>query len=184
MNVHELPEAVNKDTFNILRATPNSTISLVVEPRVTFFGKGWSAGFRHTTEPSPSGRPYIGYSGLYYRPVVARAQELLVGAMVTASSWTTLPWSSLSYQDFVYLDPPYVGSGDVGYGEIDHGLLLDVLVGSSFRWVLSGYDSTLYRERLGPPDAVRVRATGMCASGKGHNQTGEKRTECVWIHLP
>lgn len=51
---------------------------------------------------------------------------------------------------FIYVDPPYVGLNyyAVSFTIEDHKALLDILKSSKAKWLLSGYDNSLYNDML------------------------------------
>ncbi|MCD6674867.1 MAG: DNA adenine methylase [Burkholderiaceae bacterium] len=87
-----------------------------------------------------------------------------------------------------FVDPPYVKStrriGGNGYGRCyrhemtdeDHAALLDALCALDGMVVLSGYDSSLYRDRLATWERHETKAR--ISAGRGT----EIRTEVVWLN--
>jgi site-specific DNA-adenine methylase len=77
----------------------------LLEPEVTWGGKGWRAGVKGFT--TKGGHPP--YNREKFIPRAEMARELLSGdnVKITSNSWESLPWGEYSHQDFVYLDPPY-----------------------------------------------------------------------------
>lgn len=169
VDVRDLPERVDREMYAALKADRAGALAAVLEPRVTFFGSGYDTGL---ATPPPGRR---GYDPRLYAKNVLEARRLLQGVDVSDLSWERLPWSEMTASDFVYLDPPYLNCSDVGYGQVDHPALLDLLVGARFRWVLSGYDSELYRRRLGTPTAFERAAKMVC-------KAGVSRVECLWTN--
>lgn len=134
-----LPKTVNRDDFNHWR-TQDCDVSKLIEPRVTFAGKGYKYGY------SGSSGTHVGYSGPTYRKVCERARELLGDAQIVENHWEdTL--NRLGGNDFVYLDPPYHGT-EASYQNIDHARLVEALNNASFSWALSGYRNPFYDTRL------------------------------------
>lgn len=142
-DLSRLPDDVDRAMFDNLR-TRQDDIALLVEPRVSFAGKGYAAGF------SGSSGTHVGYAKTNYLKVCESARRLLArsGVQIESRSWTAVPWNSLTEDDFVYLDPPYFGT-KASYPNIDHMALADVLRGARFRWALSGYADAMYEARLG-----------------------------------
>jgi hypothetical protein len=141
-DLDRLPEMVDRAAFETLR-NQGGDIALLVEPRVTFAGKGYAAGF------SGSSGTHVGYSYKSYRPMCQAARELLKrpGVDVVSASWNTLSWDQLSVDDFAYFDPPYFGT-KASYPNIDHDALMTLLNGARFRWALSGYADPAYEAKL------------------------------------
>lgn len=137
-----LPAIVDRDVFKDLRASRDD-ISLLVEPRVTFAGKGYAAGF------SGSSGTHVGYSKDNYSKVCQAARTLLTkpGVSINSCAWEDTDWSNLDKDDFVYLDPPYFGTR-ASYPNINHSALLSVLRNASFSWALSGYADSSYERQL------------------------------------
>ena len=139
----QLPDTVTKSDFEDLK-TRKDFISRILEPRITFGGKGYQAGF------SGNSGTHIGYSKSNYLKVCEAARTLLKNPNVFICSlpWDKLvPGMNLTSNDFVYLDPPYFGTS-APYPNIDHQALVTTLNGSQFKWALSGYDNNLYQEQL------------------------------------
>lgn len=141
-DLDRLPEEVDRAAFEVLRAQGDD-IALLVEPRITFAGKGYAAGF------SGSSGTHVGYSGKSYRLMCATARALLTrpGVEIVSRSWETLNWGFLTEEDFVYLDPPYFGT-KASYPNIDHDALASLLNGAKFRWALSGYADLGYEAKF------------------------------------
>jgi DNA adenine methylase len=83
---------------------------------------------------------------------------------------------------FFYIDPPYLletrtskSVYDIEFDEAKHVELLDALQGSDAKWLLSGYESKLYNDRLGPPIAKK-EATLSSSQAKKKNT----KVECLW----
>jgi site-specific DNA-adenine methylase len=115
-------------------------IALLIEPRVTFAGKGYPAGY------SGSSGTHVGYVGTTYRTVCERARTLLAGADIINQGWQHA-LAQLGTTDFAYVDPPYYGTA-ASYPNIDHAALIDCLNAARFHWALSGYTNTLYEQQL------------------------------------
>jgi len=138
-NLNELPETVEKADFSFWRNS-SSPIATLIEPRITFAGKGYRYGF------SGSSGTHVGYNGALYKKVCEQARTLLKNALIITGDWeTTIQYAQ--NEAFVYLDPPYYAT-DACYPNIDHSTLIDCLNAASFKWALSGYDNELYRYKL------------------------------------
>jgi site-specific DNA-adenine methylase len=170
----DLPATITKDDYITKYQKSNSATALVLEPRITFRGSGYT----HTGFAMGTGS-HVGYTKNNYSLTVDAAKELLTGATIDNKDWTKCTiWNKLGPEDFVYLDPPYLDNTDKRYyPSIDHGLLLTKLENAPFKWILSGYDSDLYRKRKGKPFKCMVRELQMKVVKK---DTLDKRIECLW----
>lgn len=136
-----LPESVSKEEFAFWKGS-NGFIASLIEPRITFAGKGYLAGY------SGSSGTHVGYSGESYRKVCLAARELLNGATISQQDWKlTLTSPELGPKDFVYLDPPYLWT-KANYPNINHEELVECLNSASYQWALSGYDNKIYEDCL------------------------------------
>lgn len=139
-----LPESVSKDEFAgwKVRAAQCDPIAQLIEPRITYAGKGYGYGY------SGHSGTHVGYSGANYRKVCLEARRLLANvSYVKQRGWQeTLDLADGSC--FVYLDPPYFGT-NASYNNIDHEELIRRLNAADFDWALSGYRNDLYDSRLG-----------------------------------
>lgn len=142
-DLDKLPETVSKDEFQTwkLRAVEGDPIAQLIEPRITFAGKGYTYGY------SGHSGTHVGYSGTNYRKVCQEARRLLENvSYVRQQDWR----ETLELADgecFVYLDPPYYGT-TASYRNIDHYALIDVLNAAKYSWAISGYRNALYDSRL------------------------------------
>lgn len=138
-----LPESVSKDEFSVwkTRAADGDPIAQLIEPRITFAGKGYAFGH------SGHSGSHVGYTGENYSKVCQEARRLLERVTyIKQRDWSeTLELTDHSC--FVYLDPPYYGT-QAAYKNIDHEHLIRVLNQSKFSWALSGYRNNLYDTRL------------------------------------
>lgn len=134
-----LPEAVSKSEFEHWKQRKDDYVSILIEPRITYAGKGYKFGY------SGSSGTHVGYSGPTYRKVCEQARALLADAQVVKMNWEDS--IRAMNPDFVYLDPPYYGTV-ASYENIDHERLVDVLNNAKFLWALSGYRNSLYDAKL------------------------------------
>lgn len=173
-DLSQLPEVVDRAVFNDLK-TRHDDIALLVEPRVTFAGKGYAAGF------SGSSGTHVGYAKDNYLRVCESARALLSrpGVHVESRQWTTLPWSDLTEEDFVYLDPPYFGT-KASYPNIDHSELAAILRGARFRWALSGYANTNYEAQIGFVERFERERNSEIKSSNTHRASPV--TEVLWTN--
>lgn len=167
-----LPETVDRDAFQVLKAHAESPLAALLEPRVTYSGKGYAFGH--------SGRVanHIPYQKCHYIKMLEAARGLPAGVALFRQAWDRLPYGLYGPDDFVYFDPPYDGTAIGSYPNIDHEHLLSLLSTASFRWALSGYATPLYLSRLGPPAIAWERCAEIAATS---GQSGQKRIECLWL---
>lgn len=143
-NLYNLPLAVpNKEQFNYWRERQDTDpISKLIESRITFAGKGYSAGFKTMNKGAAH------YNGIKYRTNLKTARYLLRNVNIIKRSWDEIDYSKLTKDDFVYMDPPYYET-KAQYPNIDHDNLVNTLNGmDNTRWALSGYDNELYESKL------------------------------------
>lgn len=165
----QLPFEVNEFNFEVWqnRWLASDPIAHILEPKITFRGKGYPAGYgdKH-------------YNKGNYQNICSQAQEILKDSriIISRSDWAHLDYDNLNEEDFVYLDPPYYKTSGVGYGNIDHTELLARLSEVNFRWVLSGYESDLYYVWLGEPALKLERPHEMCTD------FGATTMECIWTN--
>jgi len=140
VNLENLPEKVNKNDFEFWKNS-KCDVSKVIEPKITFAGKGYSAGFDggHPSHPP--------YSGKLHKKTCEIAKQLLSDVAVFRSSWEEINYDSLDENDFVYFDPPYFET-KASYPNIDHFKLIETLNKLKCKWALSGYDNKLYQCNL------------------------------------
>lgn len=137
-DLDSLPEAVDRSDFETWKNNKR-LIATLIEPRITFAGKGYGHGF------SGSSGTHVGYSGPQYRRVCEAARVLLQDVDIQQLSWEQA--LDVFRPSFVYLDPPYYGT-NASYKNIDHGALIQRLNGATFDWALSGYRNSLYDTKL------------------------------------
>lgn len=142
VDLAQLPPTVSREEYAHWKTARNG-IARLIEPRVTFGGKGYKYGY------SGSSGTHVGYSAEFYRPVCAAARSAVSDPAVTIRqhSWDGVPWDRFTPRTFVYLDPPYYGA-EAPYPNIDHEALIDRLNGLECRWAISGYDAGPYTTRL------------------------------------
>lgn len=172
IDIKDLPaDVADKAAFERLKSDRTSIISRVIEPLITYCGLGYDASFT-----APMGR------AVYYRREslaqrICAAKKLLKHVEITDKSWEMIDWKSLDYRDFVYLDPPYLGTcRGLSYSDINHEALLCMLKKAQFRWVISGFDSPLYRRIIGVP--ITFTRVSTMASRVGSKTI--MRVECLW----
>lgn len=139
-NLDDIPDKMDQEGFTFWK-NANNGISKIIEPGITFFGKGYKAGF------NKGGPGHPPYNGVLYKIRCTEAKRLLSGAIVEQKRWDELDYDSLTQEDFVYLDPPYFGT-KASYPNIDHEKLVTTLKNCKTRWALSGYDNQLYTSSL------------------------------------
>lgn len=142
-DLKQLPQSVSKAQFEDWksRAVQGDLIAQLIEPRITYAGKGYAHGY------SGHSGTHVGYSGENYLKVCQAARLLLDSvSYVKERDWReTLELADQSC--FVYLDPPYLNTV-ASYSNIDHYELILQLNAASFDWAISGYRSDLYDSRL------------------------------------
>lgn len=165
-----LPDTVDRFSFETWK-TNGGLVATLIEPRVTFAGKGYKYGF------SGSSGTHVGYSGPRYRKVCEMARALLRDADIRQLSWEQA--LDLFQPSFVYLDPPYYGT-DAPYGNIDHEALVRRLNNATFNWALSGYHNLLYDTKLD----FRCRFEYERNSEIKSSNTGKREavTETLWTN--
>jgi site-specific DNA-adenine methylase len=168
-----LPESVSKEEFSLWK-TRTDHVARLIEPRITFAGKGYKYGY------SGSSGTHVGYSGESYRLMCQKARYLLNQnhVEITTGSWEQALILGSS-EDFVYLDPPYLGT-QASYGNIDHQKLVTVLNDAKFRWAISGYGNTLYDTNLNFTGRFEKKRNSEIKS----SNTGsfEEVTEVLWTN--
>lgn len=140
VDLSQLPQQVNRDDFAVWK-NKNDDIAKVIEPRVTFAGKGYKAGYSGT-----SGN-HKGYNRDLYCKTCQSAKDLLSNVKVTQLSWENLNIQEIGKNDFVYCDPPYFNT-EGPYPNINHTKLISVLNSAGCRWAISGYVGELYDSKL------------------------------------
>lgn len=171
-DLDRLPESVSKADFVYWKSRVGSSTAILIEPRVTFAGKGYRYGY------SGSSGTHVGYSGKLYKEVCIAARRLLMDAVIKEQSWESA-LALLGVDDFVYLDPPYLGVGAC-YTNIDHVALVKALNDAPFRWLLSGYDNSLYASSLHYVHKVtHERNSEIKSSNRG---VRTPVTETVWMN--
>lgn len=142
----ELPDFVERADFDKWKRDP-SAISALIEPRITFAGKGYAFGF------SGSSGTHVGYTRTAYLPLCREARRLLSSHSVSVRrcSWgdaiNGVSLQGRDADDFIYCDPPYLGTSAC-YADIDHRALIAALNASHCRWAVSGYPNDIYEEYL------------------------------------
>lgn len=139
-DLDSLPQDVNKRDFDAWKHK-NDDIAKILEPRITFGGKGYKAGYSGTSGT------HKGYCKDLYGKTCQSAKELLIDVKVTQLSWEQLGITKLRNNDFIYCDPPYIDT-KAPYPNIKHEYLVKTLNASSCKWALSGYSNDLYDSKL------------------------------------
>lgn len=168
----QLPETVSRSEFAQWK-TQNCYISVLIEPRITFAGKGYKYGY------SGSSGTHVGYNGTLYRQVCEQARDLLSDAQVIDWNWEDSLKIDLGPSDFVYLDPPYYGT-NASYDNIDHERLVEVLNDAQFSWALSGYRNALYDSRLNFRCRFEYERNSEIKSSNSRSR--EPVIECLWTN--
>ena len=116
VDLEALPNEVLKEDF-LFWKEQNNSVSRVIEPRISFAGKGYKYGYNGTSGT------HKGYNGVLYRNKCHQAKLLLQDVNITNLSWDELGIQNLGEQDFIYLDPPYYNTV-TPYPNIDHDNLI------------------------------------------------------------
>jgi len=169
VNLEDLPFSITEEEFDVWynRWLRDEPLAFVVEPKITFRGKGYLSGWQ-------KGR----YKRARYKPMCESAQHILRDkrVMIRNRDYVFLPWQDFNEDDFVYMDPPYYETGGVALGQIDHIQLLQILTDAKFQWAVSGYLSDLYLTWLGEPCLKLERKLEMT------DAKGSTSIECLWTN--
>ena len=135
-------------------------LARVLEPWVSFRGKGYTqgVGFDH-------------YDPQRIRNVIKRLQEHRTKIKISSKDYLDLDYSD-AY--FVYFDPPYFETNIKTYSNINHDSLIDLVLSLDCFWMLSGYPSDLYYQRLGEPTQIIERNQEM-------SNCSITVEECLWM---
>lgn len=153
-----------REDFEWLKANKTSTLSVLMEPIVTYSGGGYDLGMKAERRARPMMADYKKKCHL--------AAEMLATVKITGLKWP-LVLDGLGSDDFVYVDPPYMGV-DVGtyWSEmVNHSALYDCLKTARFRWLLSEYAN---------PTVVRVLGQPLATKPVKSSFGGYLKTECLW----
>lgn len=142
---NKLPEMINKEIFNQLKEL-KSPISYVMEPKITFGGKGYASGFSGTQETNGS---HVIYNKERYKKLLELAKTFLDSTvyLFNFDYLNLIAALDLQEDDFLYIDPPYYGT-KASYPNINHAELAAALNNINAKWALSGYANQIYEERL------------------------------------
>lgn len=164
VKVSDLPDKVSKSEFENLKQEPLTVVARVLEPLITWGGKGYPSGY------DGSGR----YTKAHYGHVIEAAKEILLLAnpVITGVDYEEV-LLACDENDFVYLDPPYLDNDISTYENIDHEKLVRCLDQASYTWILSGYENSLYNTWFGEPVARITKKADLA-------RDGNERIECIW----
>ncbi len=170
LNIEDLPDSVNtKEEFLYYKNIDND-VSKVLEPRITFAGKGYSAGFNNCKDH---------YKGKNYRETCKKAKELLIGVGLTEASFEGWNYKDMNEDTFCYFDPPYYET-KASYPNIDHNVLINILNNAKFKWALSGYNNDLYKKELKYKNIYKkVRSADIKQTNSGKKEVVE---ETLWTN--
>jgi len=171
-NFENLPEKIEKEDFEYWKSR-GDMISKLIEPRITYGGKGYDYGY------SGDCGTHIGYRKENYKENCKLASYMLDKSVTLFEcDWKNLfNIITVDENDFVYCDPPYHGSESIPYPNINHEDLLTFLKNAKFKWALSGYESSLYLDILGEPQNKKVRNSEIKSSNHGKKVDV---IECLW----
>lgn len=171
-NLDDLPTKVNKTDFLNWR-NRDDDLAKLVEPRITYGGKGYQAGF------SGSSGSHKGYDGVLYRDKCEAARELLQDVKITEGSWKKMGIQRLSPNSFMYCDPPYYGT-NTPYPNIEHEDFVQALNQCKCKWAVSGYSNELYDVEL---NFINRYTKERNSEIKGSNSQGyQPVTEVLWTN--
>lgn len=171
----EIPFSIDKRLYEELKYQERDTdLALLLEPFISPFGCGYESGGFTTDFNSRTS---------YRRDKCVRNLELaksFLGAKnpaITGRQWFDLNWwTEWKQGDFLYVDPPYYNTVSRTYPQIDHLRLLTTLKSCKCRWILSGYENTLYNNLLGSP-FTRIKCNAEIGKSTGNSDV---RIECLW----
>ena len=174
-NLDALPETVTRAEFADwrARAVGVDAIAVLLEPRITFAGKGYRYGY------SGSSGTHVGYTRACYLPVCQRAKELCRKAIVIQRPWGQALLYGRDPEDFVYCDPPYLGT-KASFENIDHRALIAGLNSLPCRWAISGYLSDEYEAFLDYKLRYEIERNSEIKSSNARKRTAV--TECLWTN--
>jgi site-specific DNA-adenine methylase len=156
--------------YERLSAAPESVEAILNEPRMTYSGGGWAAGFGSDVN--------IVSRDTYGKRLIA-GQRLLTqcGARFTDWDWKRVV-EQLDEDDFAYLDPPYLNASVRPYSatDLNHREMVDMLACAKFSWALSEYPDPLYIEAFGHPIWQQEQSCAMSV-----NRRTDRRMECLWV---
>jgi len=170
VNIADLPREVTDATFEEwkIKSLLNDPVALILEPVITFKGKGYDAGCGVNSSHSR-------YNYEIFKKKLIRMQYLLNDVTILQGDWIDVDIKSLLFDDFIYCDPPYLHTESVGYPNINHEELILKIFECKCQWAISGYETELYLQLLGEP-IVRIERN-LEMSNKS-NQV----IECLWIN--
>jgi len=166
----QLPHKVEKEDFYFWKNT-NNDIATLIEPRITFGGKGYRFGYNGDCGT------HVGYRSSNFKPICEQARQLLKDVQITKLHWEDSV--AASNPSFAYLDPPYYGT-TAAYENIDHNRLVTVLNAANFAWALSGYRNDLYDARL--EFRCRFEYERNSEIKSSNSRSRESVIECLWTN--
>lgn len=144
INIELLPDEMNDQLASHYKSFPGSNVAKVIEPLITFGGKGYQHGFKLDNRKR------------YNKLLLSRKIKLckVLFEINKVNIWG-LNWKCalskfkqcLNENDFVYCDPPYYET-KASYPNISHYELICELNELKCKWAISGYDNSLYRDEL------------------------------------
>jgi site-specific DNA-adenine methylase len=159
-----------RENFDRLSGVPDSVEAILNEPRMTYSGGGWQAGFGSDSHI---------VSRENYRKRLINGQQLLNQCDPRLTDWDyRMVLEQLGPYDFAYLDAPYRNALVRPYhsADVDHEEMVDCLISAKFSWALSEYPDPLYIEAFGLPIWKQERSCAMSV-----NRATDRRTECLWL---
>jgi site-specific DNA-adenine methylase len=156
--------------YERLSAAPESTEAILNEPRMTYSGGGWAAGFGSDVN--------IICPNTYHKRLIA-GKEVLTERRPILTDWDyKRVLQELGPHDFAYLDPPYRNANVRPYSatDLNHREMVDILACAKFGWALSEYPDPLYIEAFGRPIWQQEQSCAMSV-----NRRTDRRMECLWV---
>ena len=174
-NFDDLPNRVSAEEFVIFKEKSKiemEYIAHLIEPKITFAGKGYTAGF---DRGHPSHPPY---NGVTHRILCENARFLIQDVLIIKREWFEIDYSLFDDNDFVYFDPPYYNT-KASYSNIKHENLVEVINKLKCKWAISGYDSELYKILKYKNKYEKTRNSEIKSSNTGHF---EAINEILWTN--
>jgi len=169
IDLNNLPKVITYELYEDLKMKflMNDPLALVLEPHITFRGKGYDAG------PQFDQGHFERYDFNRFKQKLAFMKARLIDVTVTDYDFTHVDLDNLTCDDFIYCDPPYLYTEGVGYNNIDHMELINILQNTDAQWALSGYETEMYLHELGEPILRLERNIEM-------SNESNQSIECLW----
>lgn len=146
-----LPYKMSRSFFEEMREKRkhNDMLAILVEPRITFSGKGYPAGLDLSTIDGRTTKTN-GYNAALYIERLKEGQKILQYANISSYDFQEFPYNEFGPNDFIYFDPPYMNRlyDKLPYSDIDQEKLVNILNNLNCKWAISNYDNELYNSKL------------------------------------